>query len=282
MIFKNAMSFKARIKAIAKDKGISTQQVQQNYLIEAFLNKLALSDYRNNFIVKGGYLIGSILGLDMRATMDLDTTTKGFELTPENLLDYAHKIVAIPTDESFVLTVDSVEEIREADDFPGYRLKIYADFERIHEVISIDATTGDIITPNEIDFNFRKIFSDEKIELLSYPLETVLSEKLEAILSRGIATTRPRDFYDVHVLSKMKSDQINLQTLKIALQNTQRKRQSVFELSNYNQILDEIRASEFQNQLWAKYQKQYQYAKNLTFDEVIASCKELMFKVESN
>jgi len=282
MIFKNAMSFRAKIKAIARERGITAQQVQQSYLIEVFLNKLALSDYRNNFIVKGGYLIGGILGLDMRATMDLDTTIKGFELTPENLLEYANKIVTIPTDESFVLTVDGVEEIRETDDYPGYRLKIYADFERIHEVITIDVTTGDIITPKEIDFNFRKTFSDEKIELLSYPLETVLAEKLETILSRGIATTRPRDLYDVHVLSKIKSDHINLQTLKIALQNTQRKRQSIFALSNCNQILDEIKSSEFQAQLWAKYQKQYQYAKNITFDEAIESCKALILKIEAS
>ena len=202
MIFKNAMSFKAKIKQIAQEKGLVTQQVQQNYLIEVFLTKLAKSNYRDNFIIKGGYLIGGIIGLDMRATMDLDTTIKGFKLMPERLAEIAQEIVNIPTEESFALKFEAIEAIRETDDYPGYKLKLVADFEKIHELVTIDVTTGDAITPKEIDFNFQKMFSDESIALLSYPIETILAEKIETILSRGIATTRPRDFYDVYILSK--------------------------------------------------------------------------------
>ena len=275
MIFKNAMSFKAKIKQVAKDKGITTQQVQQNYLIEVFLSKLAKSDYKDNFILKGGYLIGGIIGLDMRATMDLDTTIKGFELTPERLAKIAQDIVSIPTEESFALEFEDIEAIRKADDYPGYKLKFIAGFEKIHEPVTIDVTTGDVITPKEIDFNFRRMFSDESIDLLSYPLETILAEKLETILSRGIATTRPRDFYDVYILSKLKSDQIELPTLKNALENTKAKRKSVFEFSEYSVILDEIQKSEFQRKLWTKYQKQYSYASKTSFDVVIESVKRL-------
>lgn len=220
MIFKNAMSFKAKIKQIAKEKGITTRQVQQNYLIEAFLTKIAKSEYQSSFIVKGGYLIGNIVGLDNRATMDLDTTIKGFELTPEKLTEIAKQLVQIPTEESFSFEFESVEEIRETDDYPGFKLKLIATFEKIKETVTIDVTTGDVITPKEINFNFQKIFSDEKIELLSYPLETILAEKIETILSRGIGTTRPRDFYDVYILSKMKKEEISFVTLLDALKNT--------------------------------------------------------------
>ena len=279
MIFKNAMSFKAKIKQVAKDKSITTQQVQQNYLIEVFLSKLAKSDYRDNFIVKGGYLIGGIIGLDMRATMDLDTTIKGFELTPERLAKIAQGIVCIPTEESFTLKFEDIEAIREADDYPGYKLKLVADFEKIHEPITIDVTTGDAITPKEIDFNFQKIFGDESIALLSYPIETILAEKIETILSRGIATTRPRDFYDVYILSKLKLDQIDLLTLRQALENTKDRRKSVFEFSEYNVILDEISRSDFQRQLWSKYQKQYSYARETDFDGVIKTTKRVLNEI---
>lgn len=158
MIFKNAMSFKSKIKQIAKEKKITTQQVQQSYLIEVFLEKLAKSLYRDNFILKGGYLIGGIVGLDQRATMDLDTTVKGFELTLEKLTNITEEIITIPTDESFTLSFDNVSEIRETDDYPGFKLKLYADFERIHELVSIDVTTGDAITPREIEFSINRLF----------------------------------------------------------------------------------------------------------------------------
>lgn len=276
MIFKKAMSFKAKIKQIAKDKSITTQQVQQNYLIEVFLEKLSKSKYKDNFILKGGYLIGGIVGLDQRATMDLDTTIKGFELTSEKLMAIAKEIIQIQSDESFELTVDSVNEIRETDDYPGFRLKLYADFDQIHELVSIDVTTGDAITLREIEFSVSRLFSDEKLELLSYPIETILAEKLETIFSRGVASTRPRDYYDVYTLSKSKWDNINFDTLKTALQNTMKKRESTFLLSDYSAIIQLLENSEVQLALWDKYQRQYSYAKDVTFDEVITSVTTIM------
>ena len=276
MKFKNAMSFKAKVKQIAEDKGITAQQVQQSYLIEVFLTKLSKSKYRNNFIVKGGYLIGNILGLGMRATMDLDATIKGFELTSASLVRIAKDIVEVDTEESFELIYDSIEEIREIGDYLGFRLKLTAKFEHIYEVVTIDVTTGDAITPEEVSLNFRQIFSDNEIELLSYPVETILSEKIETILHRGIAITRPRDFYDVYILSKLKFDKIDIMALRRALINTKAKRQSVFEFSDYHLILTEISESDFQRKLWTKYQNQYSYAKDTSFDEVIEATKDLL------
>lgn len=276
------MSFKAKINQIAKEKGIPAQQVQQNYLIEIFLEKLVRSKYRDNFIIKGGYLIGGMIGLDLRATMDLDTTIVGIELSSENLYSIAEEIVKVQTEESFHLSVLGIENIREKDQYPGLKIKLIANFERIHEVVTIDVTTGDAITPKEIDFKFEKMFSNEEIQVWSYPIENVLAEKLETILSRGIATTRPRDFYDVFILSSVRSNKIDYVILGKALENTKEKRRSTFDLKDHDSILSEIQLSDFQQQLWIKYQNQYPYAKEVSFDSVIHSIAKLISKFYEN
>ena len=276
------MSFKAKINQIAKEKGIPAQQVQQNYLIEIFLEKLVRSKYRDNFIIKGGYLIGGMIGLDLRATMDLDTTIVGIELSSENLYSIAEEIVKVQTEESFHLSVLGVENIREKDQYPGLKIKLIANFERIHEVVTIDVTTGDAITPKEIDFKFEKMFSNEEIQVWPYPIENVLAEKLETILSRGIATTRPRDFYDVFILSSVRSNKIEYVILGKALENTKEKRRSTFDLKDHDSILSEIQLSDFQQQLWIKYQNQYPYAKEVSFDSVIHSIAKLISKFYEN
>ena len=271
MIFKNAMSFKARIKQIAKERNITTQQVQQNYLIEVFLEKLAKSNYRKNFILKGGYVIGSILGLDQRTTMDLDTTIKGFTLTAEKLADIAKEILLIPTDESFELSFVSVSEIRETDDYLGYRLKLHADFEEIHELISIDVTTGDAITPREIVYSMERLFSEGNIDVLCYPVESIMAEKIETILSRGIASTRPRDLYDVYGLLRLREAEMNWRIGMLALQNTMLKRNSNFKLADSQKIIAIIKNSGVQQQLRKKYQRQYHYARDIGFDDAVDS-----------
>ena len=274
MIFKNAMGFKAKVKQVAKDKGITAQQVQHNYLIEAFLTKLSLSTHKSNFIVKGGFLIGGMIGLELRATMDLDTTVKGFELTPENLSRVAEEIINIPTEESFTFVFQGVEEIRETDDYPGYRMKLFANFEQINEVITVDVTTGDVITPKEIDFNLKKMFSEDKIELLSYPIETVLAEKLETILSRGIGTTRPRDFYDVYLITK--TQKYNINTFKKAFSSTAKHRGTEEKIKNVPEILKVIKESRILKKQWEKYQREYLYARDITYDDTVMALYELM------
>lgn len=271
MIFKNAMSFKMKIKQIALEKGISTQQVQQNYLIEAFLEKLAQSEFKDNFILKGGFLIGKIVGLDQRSTMDLDTTVKGFTLTQDKLTMITEQILAVATNESFSFQLVSIGKIREVDEYPGLRIKLRANFEKIHETVSIDVTTGDKITPKEISFGFKSMFSNDEIKVLSYPVETILAEKIETILSRGIGSTRPRDFYDVYILSKLRENEIDYGVLSVAFKNTRLKRNSVFKLKDYRKIMTNIEDSEFQQNLWKKYQQQYSYAREISFTEIVNS-----------
>lgn len=203
--------------------------------------------------------------------MDLDTTVKGFTLTQDKLTMITEQILAVPTNESFSFQLVSIGKIREVDEYPGLRIKLRANFEKIHEMVSIDVTTGDKITPKEISFGFKSMFSDDEISVLSYPVETILAEKIETILSRGIGSTRPRDFYDVFILSKLRGTEIDYGVLSVAFKNTRLKRNSVFQLEDYRKIMTNIENSEFQQNLWKKYQQQYSYAGEISFTEIVNS-----------
>ena len=268
MKFSNANSFKAKIKNIAKEKGIPAQQVQQNFLIEQVLKLISESRYKDSFIVKGGFLIGQMIGLDKRTTMDLDVTLKGQPLSEENIQTIFKEIVSQPS-EGFQFEVDMLEPIRQDDEYGGFTLKLKATFDTLREVVFIDITTGDRITPREITYQLQSVFSENKLEVWTYNLETVLAEKLETIIRRGAASTRPRDRYDLFTLYHLRKDEIDIPILKTALNNTAKKRESLDVLTNWESQLEEIRSSDYQKQLWSRYQKSFRYASEISFEESI-------------
>ncbi|WP_438477614.1 nucleotidyl transferase AbiEii/AbiGii toxin family protein [Streptococcus pluranimalium] len=268
MKFSNANSFKAKIKNIAREKGIPAQQVQQNYLIEKILKLISESRYKDSFIVKGGFLIGQMIGLDKRTTMDLDVTLKGQPLSEENIQTIFKEIVSQPS-EGFQFEVDMLEPIRQDDEYGGFTLKLKATFDTLREVVFIDITTGDRITPREITYQLQSVFSENKLEVWTYNLETVIAEKLETIIRRGAASTRPRDRYDLFTLYHLRKDEIDIAILKIALNNTAKKRESLDVLTNWESQLEEIRSSDYQNQLWSRYQKSFRYASEISFEESV-------------
>ncbi|EWM62224.1 nucleotidyl transferase AbiEii/AbiGii toxin family protein [Streptococcus thermophilus] len=268
MKFANANSFKAKIKNIAREKGIPAQQVQQNYLIEKILKLISESRYKDSFIVKGGFLIGQMIGLDKRTTMDLDVTLKGQPLSEENIQTIFKEIVSQPS-EGFQFEVDMLEPIRQDDEYGGFTLKLKATFDTLREVVFIDITTGDRITPREITYQLQSVFSENKLEVWTYNLETVLAEKLETIIRRGAASTRPRDRYDLFTLYHLRKDEIDIPILKTALNNTAKKRESLDVLTNWESQLEEIRSSDYQKQLWSRYQKSFRYASEISFEESV-------------
>ncbi|HEU8525999.1 TPA: nucleotidyl transferase AbiEii/AbiGii toxin family protein [Streptococcus pneumoniae] len=277
-MFSNANSFKAKIKNISKDKGIPAQQVQQHYLIEQVLKLISTSSYRDSFIVKGGYLIGQMIGLDKRTTMDLDVTLKGTEMSRENLIDIFEEILCSKTD-GFSFSVDKLEPIRQDDEYGGFSLKLNATFDTLKEVVFIDITTGDKITPREITYSMTSIFTNESIKIWTYNLETVLAEKLETIISRGLASTRPRDRYDLFTLYKLRKEEINLEVLKNALENTAEKRESKDTIYNWEEQVRGIEISDYQKELWIRYQRQFKYAKDISFDNSVQVIKEIMQQI---
>lgn len=277
-MFSNANSFKAKIKNISKDKGIPAQQVQQHYLIEQVLKLISTSSYRDSFIVKGGYLIGQMIGLDKRTTMDLDVTLKGTEMSRENLIDIFEEILCSKTD-GFSFSVDKLEPIRQDDEYGGFSLKLNATFDTLKEVVFIDITTGDKITPREITYSMTSIFTNESIQIWTYNLETVLAEKLETIISRGLASTRPRDRYDLFTLYKLRKEEINLELLKNALENTAEKRKSKETIYNWEEQVRGIEISDYQKELWIRYQRQFKYAKDISFDNSVQVIREIMQQI---
>ena len=277
-MFSNANSFKAKIKNMAKDRGIPAQQLQQNFLIEQVLKLIAKSSYKDSFIVKGGYLIGQLIGLDKRTTMDLDVTLKGTTLSQENLISIFEEILS-DSDDVFSFEVDKLEPIRQDDEYGGFSLKLNATFDTLREVVFIDITTGDKITPREITYSMPSLFKNETIEVWTYNLETVLAEKLETIISRGVASTRPRDRYDLFTLYHIRKDEIDFDVLRKALANTVEKRGSKEAIDIWESQLNSIETDEYQKQLWTRYQRQFKYAQDISFEKSVQIVRELMITI---
>ncbi len=276
MITNNPMQLKAFIKKMAGEKHISAQLVMQNYMLERLLERISLSQYKYNFILKGGFLISAIVGLDTRATMDLDTTIKGFTLTHEKIREIFTQICAVPVDDDVSFVLGNISDIREGDDYPGIRVCLKAYYPPINVPLTVDVTTGDVITPREVEYTFSLLFDDRTICVLAYNLETVLAEKIETVLSRSVANTRPRDFYDIHILYALRGAECDPMTLKQALAGTMEKRGSSRLIEHYGEILDEIQKSIQLQSFWQKYQKNFEYARGISFEDVCSSVREIM------
>ena len=268
MITKNPMQLKAIIKNEAQKKNITAQLVMQNYMLERLLERISLSKYRNNFILKGGFLISAIVGLDTRATMDLDTTIKGVSLTHDKIKEIFEDICLVEIEDDIAFEIVGIADIRETDDYPGIRVNLKANYDPISVPLTVDVTTGDIITPREIEYSFSLLFDDRKISVWAYNLETVLAEKLETVLSRGIANTRPRDYYDLYILWTLRREECDIVTLKSALMRTAVKRGSEKVLEKNKAIVEQIRNSGQLQGFWKKYEAEYDYAKGIEFQNI--------------
>ena len=279
MKFTNANSFKSKIKDIAKKKGVPAQQVQQQYLLEEILKAIARSRYKNSFILKGGYLIGQIIGLDKRTTMDLDVTLKGISLNTDTLISVFNEIVVL-SESAFLFHVESAEPIRGEDKYGGVRLKISASYEHLQEYVFIDNTTDDAITPGQIKFQILSVFDESKLDVWSYNLETILAEKIETILSRGEASTRPRDRYDIFVLTQLNRELIDYTVLSKAIYRTAEKRDTVKQIVDWKRTLDNLAVSKYQENLWLNYQKRFLYAKVISYAQTNDCLYELLSRTD--
>ncbi len=279
MITNNPMQLKAYIKKMAAEKNLSAQLVMQNYMMERLLERVSLSKYKENFILKGGFLIAAIVGLDNRATMDLDTTIKGFELTHGVIRSIFEDICKIKVEDDVTFSVNRTTDIRETDDYPGIRVSLIASYTPLKVPMTVDVTTGDKITPREMDYTFRLLFDERSISIMAYNLETILAEKLETLLSRNIANTRIRDFYDVYILYTLRRSEYDPEILKTALEETAKKRGSLSVLGRYESIIVDIRNNSGLRNFWANYQKEFDYVKNISFEETCDVVSMLMLSI---
>lgn len=277
------MQLKAIIKNIAKEKSISAQLVMQNFMLERLLERVSVSKYQDSFILKGGFLIAAMVGLDSRATMDMDATIKGIPVTEDTVKEMFIEICGIPLQDDVTFTFISIGDIREDEEYAGYRVSISANYPPMAVPLKLDITTGDKITPKEISYEFKLLLEDRSIRVLAYNLETVVAEKLETIISRGDQNTRPRDFYDVYILSKLQSNNIEIEQLKSAVYATAEKRGTEMILTNYREILEAIQSSEIMQNHWRRYQKDFEYANDISFEATCISVRNLLEQIyESN
>ena len=276
---KNAMQLKAIVKNIAKEKNISAALVLQNYMLERFLERVSLSRYRENYIIKGGFLIASMVGLNSRATMDMDATIKGYPVDENTIQKMVEDIINVPVDDEIAFRLKSIGEIREGDEYTGYRVALSADYEKMAVPLKLDITTGDKITPSEIEYSYKLMMADRSISVLAYNLSTILAEKLETIVSRGDQNTRPRDYYDVFILSKLHAGNIEMSSLREALLATTTKRGSTEVVKKYSDIMKVVKNSEIMKRQWNDYRKEFEYAVGIEFEDTCDAVISLMIQL---
>ena len=274
-----AMSLKGKIKNYAKSKSIAAQVVLQNYMFERFLARLSMSDYREKFVVKGGMLIAAIVGLDTRSTMDLDTTLRNLPLTEEKVMEAVENICKITLGDDVIFEVKSIAPIRKDDRYGGFCVRLDAIYDTIVTPLSIDVSTGDVITPEAVEYEFSGIFDEEiRIKMWGYNIESVMAEKVETILSRGIFNTRPRDFYDVYSIMSFYGEQIEKRILYDAFSATCEKRKTIFSKDNIEATLHLISDDLQMEELWAQFQKSNFYVGDLAWKNVIGYVESTMKK----
>ena len=269
------MSLKGRINNYAKKNGIAAQVILQNFMFERFLERLSRSEYQQKFVIKGGMLVTAIVGIDTRATMDLDTTLRNLPLTEPQIREAITAICSIPVDDDISFQIVSIESIRKDDIYGGYRVRLDAAYDTVLTPLSIDISTGDVITPKPAAYELHGMFNPElKIPLWGYNTETILAEKVETILRRGVLSTRPRDFYDVYILEKTQAYQPEL--FREALKATAEHRGSTGILQNADKIVSRLETSEDLKQQWARYQRQFAYAVQIEYKFLIETLKRLL------
>lgn len=272
------------IRNLSKKKSADAQILMRNYMMERFLERISLSEYKNQFILKGGMLVAAMVGLDARATMDLDATIKGTNVSVEDVEMIISQIISIPLDDGVSFRIKRISEIMEEADYPGVRVSMETKFDGVITPLKIDISTGDIITPREIKYNFNLMLEDRTIEVWAYNLETVLAEKLETVISRNVTNTRMRDFYDIYILQKLYGEQLSKDVLWDALVATTKKRETLeqIETEDIDEVFDEIQSNSVMENLWKAYQRNYSYAADIPWHTIMKSIRTLYEIISEN
>lgn len=271
----NIEQIKGRLKKLAKDKNADARILIRLFMMERFLERVANSEYADNFIIKGGILVTSMVGISMRSTMDIDASIRNLNLSEEDALLIVNRISSVDLEDGIDFEVKEVSRIMDDREYPGIRLSLNAIMGRTVTPIKIDISTGDIITPRAVEYKYPLMLEERSIRLWSYNLETILAEKLETVLSRGVLNTRMRDFYDIYTLLLCQRERINKEVLKQALQATGSKRGSLQIIEQGKTIIEQIAEDENLKKLWKTYQQKFPYAAEISYSDIVVGLKEL-------
>lgn len=270
-MIKNAKSLMDKLKNLAKTCNITVNEALQNYMFERILERLSISKYKNNFILKGGLLLSSIMGIDIRTTMNMDTCIKGISLNDEQLYEVLQEILSIDVEDNVSFEIKNSEPIREEDDYGGLRYNIIAKYEHLIVNLSIDIATGDAITPREIEYDYKMMFEDRSLKIMTYNIESIIAEKFQTVISRGILNSRMKDYYDLYYLIAYKD--FSKENLKKAITKTFEKRET--SIDDIDKVIEDIKNADFLRELWRNYSTHYQYASDIEFNQVINAIEKI-------
>ena len=274
-MIKTARQLKDLIRNLSREKSADAQLLMRNYMMERFLERISLSEYRDKFILKGGMLVAAMVGLDARSTMDLDATVKGANVNVEEIENLISAIVSVPIDDGVKFQLKSISEIMDEAEYPGIRVSMTTTFDGVVTPLKIDISTGDAITPREVRYSFKLMLEDRSIDIWAYNLETVLAEKLETIITRTTTNTRMRDFYDIYILDQLHGNTLNRQTLYDALLATAKKRGTERHLAEAADVLNEVESSPVMQKLWESYRRKFSYAADLEWSIIMGTVRSL-------
>lgn len=260
----------------AKRDGVIANTLLQSFMMERLLERIAISNYRDNIILKGGFLIAAMIGIDMRSTMDMDTTIKGISIDQPGIHKILSEIISIDLEDHVNFNIKGIKSIHDISEYDDFRVSLEAIFFTIKVNLKIDITTGDMIIPGEVDYAYKLMFEEREISVKAYNLNTILAEKIESILARNIFNTRARDYYDLYILIKLNNSVLDRDELEIAIRKKAEERDSTRYLDNHVAYLDSISESQELRKIWNDYSNKYSYAKNIEFDQIIKTIRDLL------
>ncbi len=272
-MIKNRDSLKEKASNLSNKTNIPNKYLIQNFMFEALLKRISKSRYKDKFIIKGGFLLSSIFGVNLRSTMDLDTTIKGLPLDRETITKVINDIISMEIDDNIKLEIENIKDIREEELYSGFNVNLKAEFDGLKTNLMIDITTGDVITYKEVEFKYNTLFDNEIINIITYNYETILAEKFESIISRNIDNTRMKDYYDLYMFVNLKWDDINKDTLRKAIINTAKNRETLDYIDDASKYIELISDDSRLKSLWNSYKSNYDYAKNIEFVDTINAIK---------
>ena len=272
-MIKNKDSLKVKVSNLALSTNIPNKYLIQSFMFEALLKRISVSKYKDKFIIKGGLLLSSIFGVNLRSTMDLDTTIKGLPLDRTTITKVVNEIISIDLKDNIKLEIENIKDIREEELYSGFNINLKAEFDGLRTNLMIDITTGDVITYKEVQFEYKTLFDNEIVNIMTYNYETIIAEKFEAIVSRNIDNTRMKDYYDLYMFVNLKWNDIDKTILRKAIFNTSEKRETLNYIENADKYIELINEDSKLKSLWKNYQNNYAYAKDISFENTIAAIK---------
>lgn len=264
-MIKNKDSLKVKVSNLALSTNIPNKYLIQSFMFEALLKRISVSKYKDKFIIKGGLLLSSIFGVNLRSTMDLDTTIKGLPLDRTTITKVVNEIISIDLKDNIKLEIENIKDIREEELYSGFNINLKAEFDGLRTNLMIDITTGDVITYKEVQFEYKTLFDNEIVNIMTY--------NYEAIIGRNIDNTRMKDYYDLYMFVNLKWNDIDKTILRKAIFNTSEKRETLNYIENADKYIELINEDSKLKSLWKNYQNNYAYAKDISFENTIAAIK---------